>query len=360
MNYADFTTQPNGFPLESDATLGFMQSDYQDAIIGLAGLAGGNNVIVSGCVDSGASVSAGWVIVNGSLMKFAGGTKQLNVVVTETKVQKVNDGGALVDRYFTRTLQFGSGTGSFPYANLIRIDTVQGLINKITSLFSLEPEVIVTGCVVSGVTISNVNISAGIAIINNKFLTTPAYSGGFPVYLNELGQWVNTQPVSNFIKFDPYTSQRVAHVYKRAITGEDEILMRAVLSDRFDNTGLGKWEYKGFAICNGANGTIDHRDLFPVGYDNRLSDPGNGVWDPTYNTPGATGGAKQVTLTEPQLPEHTHGVPQGNSFNGPGADIRAGRGFDNPNTFQTEAAGGGQPHENRPPYKVVVFIQRIA
>jgi hypothetical protein len=40
MNYTDFFAAPNGFPLESDATLGFMQTDYQSAITGLAKLAG--------------------------------------------------------------------------------------------------------------------------------------------------------------------------------------------------------------------------------------------------------------------------------------------------------------------------------
>lgn len=360
MNYADFNTQPNGFPLESDATLGFMQADYQNSINGLAGLAGGNKVIVSGCIDSGVSVSPGWVIINGELMKFAGGTKQANVVVTETVVQKANDGGVLVDRYFTRMLTFGSGTGSFPYSDLISIDTVKGLSEKLTSLFGLENEVIIKGCVVSGVTISNVNISAGIVIINNKFLEPAAYSGGYPIYLNEFGQWVNSQPASNFIKFDPYTSQRVGSVFKRATTVLGEILMMAVLSDRFDNTGLGKWEFKGFAIANGANGTIDVRGRFPIAYDNRLTDPGNGVWDADYNTPGNNGGYKSVTLVEANLPEHTHTVNQGNSYTGNGGAGTVGRGAVNPNTFETEPAGSNTPHENRPPYKVFVFIQRIA
>lgn len=360
MNYADFNTQPNGFPLESDATLGFMQSDYQNSINGLAGLAGGNKVIVSGCVDSGASVSPGWVIVNGELMKFAGGTKQTNVVVTETVVQKANDGGVLVDRYFTRTLQFGSGTGSFAYDTLIRIDTVKGLTEKLTSLFSLEPEVIITGCNISGVTVSNVNISAGIVIINSKFIESAAYSGGYPIYLNEFGQWVNTQPVSNYIKFDPYTSQRVGSVFKRATTVLGEIIMMAVLSDRFDNTGLGKWELKGYAIANGANGTIDMRGRFPIAYDNRLTDPGNGIWDSQYNTAGNNGGQKSVVLQTENLPAHTHTVHQGNSFTGNGGNGITGRGAVNPNTFQTDPTGDNVAHENRPPFKVLVFIQRIA
>lgn len=359
MNYADFNTQPLGFPLESDSTLGFMQNDYQSAINGLAGLAGGNNIIISGMIDSGASVSAGWAIVNGELMKFEGGVKSTNVVVVQTILQKQNDGGTLIDRYFTKVLKFGTGTGSFTYDSLIRIETVQGLTNKLISLFSFESEVIVKGCDVSNVTVSNCDIAPGVVLINNKFLTTGSYSGGFPVYINESGMFVNTAPTSNFIKFDPYSSQTFKAVFKRASTFINEVIEIVTLSDQWDNTGLGKWAYKGFALCNGLNGTVDKRGRFSVGYDERLTDPANGIWDASYNTPGNNGGAKGISLIADNIPPLNVTVNQGNSYVGAGPNGIVGRGAASPNTFDILTTGTGSSHENRPPWKVLVYAQRI-
>ena len=50
----------------------------------------------------------------------------------------------------------------------------------------------------------------------------------------------------------------------------------------------------GWALCNGSNGTPDLRDRFVVGAGNSYS-------------VGDTGGANSVTLTEAQLPSHSHG-----------------------------------------------------
>ena len=51
----------------------------------------------------------------------------------------------------------------------------------------------------------------------------------------------------------------------------------------------------GWALCNGTNGTPDMRDKYVVGAGS------------TYTAPNDTGGANQVTLTETNLPAHTHG-----------------------------------------------------
>ncbi|WP_271782233.1 hypothetical protein [Aquimarina algiphila] len=57
---------------------------------------------------------------------------------------------------------------------------------------------------------------------------------------------------------------------------------------------------KGWALCNGANGTPDLRNRFIVGAGS------------SYNV-GAKGGADQVTLTQNQMPSHYH---DGNTNNG--------------------------------------------
>lgn len=381
MNNADFNTQPNGFPLESDATLGFMQTDYQSAIRGL-GAYFGDLVIISGMVETGANVSSGWIMVGGDLVFFQGGAKQATFVITTTSVSKANQNGTLVARYFTKKAQFGTGSGQYNYSALQRLEGIQTLQNRLLDLVLFEPEVILAGCAVSSVNTgaSTLQIAAGVAVINRKFINVPAYTGGYPIYLKEDGTWANTAPVSNFIAFNPYTSQRLADVVARSTTPTGDLKMRVALSDRFDSTGLGRWEMKGYAICNGANGTVDLRSRFPVAYDNRNSDPGGNLWDPAYNTPGNTGGEKGHTLSVAEMPAHNH-----TSSSGATGDVAAGdlgvikRSVAGQNvTMATPDAfgsgdepdiinrpqhlplqGGGQAHENRPPFNVVVFIQRI-
>ncbi|HVI34994.1 MAG TPA: tail fiber protein [Gaiellales bacterium] len=84
---------------------------------------------------------------------------------------------------------------------------------------------------------------------------------------------------------------------------------------------------------------------------------------------GQTGGAEQVTLTQQQIPVHTHTAnassanadqpgPAGNVW---GAGTLTGYTASQPaNTTMNPAAllpaGGNQPHENMPPYVCVNFI----
>lgn len=376
MNKADFNTQPNGFPLESDATLGFMQSAYTDGLNGI-GKWFGELVIVSGVVQTGGSVSDGWIMVNGELMFFQGGTVATNFFVEEVTVSKANQNGSVVPRYFTRKAKFGTGAIQFPFANLQRIESIQNLQNRLLDAVTFEPEVIMQGCVVSNVLTgpSTCDISAGAAVINRKFIAAPAYSGGYPVYLKEDGTWTNTVPASNFITFNPYSSQRIADVIARAAAPIGDVRMRATLSANFDGTGLGKWDLKGWALCNGSNGTFDMRSRFAVAYDGRISDPGGNLWDVNYNTPGNSGGEKLHTLSIAEMPAHRHTndiIAAGDTGMLKKSEVSQP---DTPTAFDTinsgdevnirdapvamDLAGGGTAHENRPPYRVLVYIQRI-
>jgi microcystin-dependent protein len=84
---------------------------------------------------------------------------------------------------------------------------------------------------------------------------------------------------------------------------------------------------------------------------------------------GQRGGAEQVTLTEAQLPAHSHQVvastTPGKSAPGPGALLSAGAiqvfGTGAANTPMSPQAvgsspGGGQPHPNMPPFLGVNYI----
>ena len=129
----------------------------------------------------------------------------------------------------------------------------------------------------------------------------------------------------------------------------------------FDINGLGeantRWE--GFALCNGQNGTIDLRSKFIVGLD---------TTDTDYDSVGKTGGQKEVTLTIAEMPTHNHEItlPQyvdNQASPGAGATFGASTGgglrVTAGNAFGSANEGQGEAHENRPPYFVLAFAQKI-
>ncbi len=125
MNTIDFNK--NNFPLTS-SVLGFLQSAAQ-MLEKLTSLVGGN-YIISGCVTTGGSVSSGYVVVNGELMYFGGGSLQtyVRVETTETPI-------TVQDATYTKTekqLIFGSGTGQIEYSTFKRAEALlqsNGFIN---------------------------------------------------------------------------------------------------------------------------------------------------------------------------------------------------------------------------------------
>ena len=106
----------------------------------------------------------------------------------------------------------------------------------------------------------------------------------------------------------------------------------------------------GWALCNGQGGTPDLRDRFIVGAGS------------SYGV-GSTGGANTVALSSSQIPSHAHNY----SFRIAGLAgavsekyhqfyyVNEGGGT---GSRTTNAAGGGQAHENRPPYYALAFIMR--
>ena len=159
----------------------------------------------------------------------------------------------------------------------------------------------------------------------------------------------------------------------------------------------------GWALCDGSNGTPDLRDRFIVGAGG------------SYNV-GNTGGMKEVTLTTSQLPTHNHAVSIGSSgghshsgttstnstgdYGKPGnlylmTEVTSSGSYNvsagdetspwaavrsiNPSAISTAHShsfttssngshshsitisdtGGGQAHENRPPYYALAYIMKL-
>jgi len=127
----------------------------------------------------------------------------------------------------------------------------------------------------------------------------------------------------------------------------------------------------GFTLCNGANVTgygivPDLRGRFIVGYDgDTLNLPAivTEGRELNYGAIGNRGGKPDVQLNINQIPNHTHnfkltlstsddgGVVDGNQVDAAvgGSDF----------SYTTEGAGGGQYHENRPPYYVLAYIIKV-
>lgn len=371
MNSADFSTAPDGFPLESDATLGFMQSAYLDGIRALARMAGADNVIVAGLNVVNGVASDGWILKEGDLVRFTGGNVTATYVIETTAQQKANENGSLYDRYFQKSARFGSGVGAFQFSELARAESLTNLVGIIRTTFGDGN--IISGCE-STVTGASVSITAGAAFLGGNYTVVPSYDGSFPAYLREGGVWTATLPTTGaFITFDPFTKDRIEYSYRRKMTPRGQVLMFAGEISTFLASGLGRWAMDGFAICDGRNGTIDMRGLFAVGYDERATDPGTGVWDASYRTLGATGGQKRVTLTELEMPAHRHGpaainngdfglvrrASTGEDTTNASSDITAGEPDVKTPPAPIPTAGGGQSHENRPPYRVLIYAQRL-
>jgi microcystin-dependent protein len=114
----------------------------------------------------------------------------------------------------------------------------------------------------------------------------------------------------------------------------------------------------GWALCDGTGGTPDLRGRFVLG-----SGTGTGL---TSRTPGQTGGEETHTLTTAEMPSHSHPTTVGtvgytSSWNGSAEATRAPyQGRDNGDqTFPSASAGGGQAHNNMPPFYVLAYIMRV-
>lgn len=130
----------------------------------------------------------------------------------------------------------------------------------------------------------------------------------------------------------------------------------------------------GWALCDGSNGTPDLKGRFVVGYN-----PNDG----DYNTIGKKGGLKEVTLSEQQMPvhnhtgttnvsgNHNHTVPndykespgdtdhtpnEWGAHANPNQQIPTSSAGAHSHTLTTNNKGGGQSHENRPPYYTLAYI----
>lgn len=87
---------------------------------------------------------------------------------------------------------------------------------------------------------------------------------------------------------------------------------------------------------------------------------GQDTTDSDFNTIGKTGGEKTHTLTISEMPKHTHGVPQSHPYNYDATEhytlVRQSSNKLTEYNVDTSATGGGEAHNNMPPYIVTNYI----
>lgn len=130
MNNIDLFKYPR-FPLSSE-TIDFLQS-ISGLIAGLASL-GGNNYILSGCIETGSNVSSGVIVINGEILPFMAGTKTTYVVIEETKRSVTAEGQVYADIYTSRVCRFGTGSGQVAWATIRRVPDILSLSTGLTAV----------------------------------------------------------------------------------------------------------------------------------------------------------------------------------------------------------------------------------
>jgi len=109
----------------------------------------------------------------------------------------------------------------------------------------------------------------------------------------------------------------------------------------------------GWYLCNGSNGTPDLRNRFVVG-------AGSGG---SYSV-NDTGGANTVTLSINEMPAHDHDTDlDGYKVFATGPNAMGFIGYGGPGGYpggyvNMQNTGGGQAHENRPPYYALCYIMK--
>ena len=122
-----------GMPFDAQ-TLEFMQVAYTDISSCLTAMIG-DNVIVAGCIVSGDSVSAGWVIVGGELLPFAASKTGVlkTFIIQELKTSLVFENAQQKQIEITRFAQFGSNDNSIAWNSLTRLPSYATIASHIKS-----------------------------------------------------------------------------------------------------------------------------------------------------------------------------------------------------------------------------------
>ena len=154
--------------------------------------------------------------------------------------------------------------------------------------------------------------------------------------------------VDTDLKYNPSTNRLTAGSFAgdgSALTGVESFVTGMIIA-WYGNTGNIP---TGFVLCDGNNSTPNLSGRFVVGYDASNSD---------YDV-NDTGGSESVTLTVNQIPAHTHNINLAvRAFYQEPRNFGVGTDGSANNSEDTGSTGGGQSHENRPPFYALCYIMK--
>lgn len=123
-----------GMPINQDR-LKYMQSAYAELSQAFASVVG-NNVILSGCIVQGESVSEGWMVINGELVPFMGTTKKQDKIFVQEQTKPLIFGnGETKSVEFSRFAVFGNQVNAVMFNSLKRVDTLIQTSEKAISAY---------------------------------------------------------------------------------------------------------------------------------------------------------------------------------------------------------------------------------
>ena len=150
------------------------------------------------------------------------------------------------------------------------------------------------------------------------------------------------------LKYNPSTNRLTAGSYAgdgSALTGIESFVTGMIILW----SGAADAIPTGFVLCDGNNSTPNLSGRFVVGYDASNSD---------YDV-NDTGGSESVTLTVNQIPAHTHNINLAvRAFYQEPRNFGVGTDGSANNSEDTGSTGGGQSHENRPPFYALCYIMK--
>ena len=150
------------------------------------------------------------------------------------------------------------------------------------------------------------------------------------------------------LKYNPSTNRLTAGSYAgdgSALTGIESFVTGMIILW----SGAADAIPSGFVLCDGNNSTPNLSGRFVVGYD-----ASNGDYDVDD-----TGGSESVTLTVNQIPAHTHNINLAvRAFYQEPRNFGVGTDGSANNSEDTGSTGGGQSHENRPPFYALCYIMK--
>ncbi len=361
-----------GFPLSIER-----MEDMQECWALIAQLAKliGDAVVVSGCEVSGTQVSSGYVVMNGELLPFEGGTAQTYVKVQETvDTLEYKDGNT--HNYLTRrkaVFSASAAVGAVRWADFMKsADSIQVLQTRVTpAQLGAEVSTLNTaiGVLRDAIEALGGDVSGQIMQTNNNIV--PKY-GIIPYGKSIALSQTSLQGVLSVIPYGYVPCGDVlvplGATWNSTVNSWNSYLrklgLNAALTAADTSNGFGVLKFA--SRLNLPNLT----DRFVVGAGNSY-------------TVGNTGGQREVTLTADQIPSHKHSFKdyyyaeaydtiKNESYSGasvvsmpgPAKHYGAGKTDVDANAWlayihSTENAGGNVAHPNMPPYYALYYLIKM-